>query len=58
MTRATRPDGEKPVVKEMVVRLPHDLHQQVRERAEEEDRTMSQTIRVALKQYLKSNPAV
>lgn len=35
-----------------IVRLPADLHQAVRERAERDDRTMAQTIRRAVKQYL------
>lgn len=35
-----------------VVRLPADMHQAVRERAERDDRTMAQTIRRAIKQYL------
>lgn len=36
----------------MYVRLPADLHEAVRARAGEEDRTMAQTIRVALRYYL------
>ncbi len=36
----------------MYVRLPRDLHQAVRDRSGEEDRTMAQTIRVALRYYL------
>lgn len=35
-----------------VVRLPVDMHRAIRERAEAEDRTMAQTIRRAVKQYL------
>jgi predicted HicB family RNase H-like nuclease len=34
------------------VRLPRDLHDAARARALEEDRTLSQLIRVALKRYL------
>lgn len=34
------------------VRLPHDLHAAVKARAAEEDRTMAQTIRRALRLYL------
>ena len=34
------------------VRLPRDLHQAILDRAEQEDRTMAQTIRVALRYYL------
>lgn len=40
--------GDQPVN----VRLPRDLHEAVLTRAEEEDRTMAQTIRVALRYYL------
>jgi hypothetical protein len=36
----------------MYVRLPADLHRAVKTRAAEEDRTMAQTIRVALRYYL------
>lgn len=36
----------------MYVRLPAELHEAVKERAGEEDRTMAQTIRVALRYYL------
>lgn len=36
------------------VRLPVELHQQVKERAVAEDRTMAQTIRVALRHYLQN----
>ena len=36
----------------MNVRLPKDLHEAVLQRAEVEDRTMAQTIRVALRFYL------
>jgi predicted DNA-binding protein len=36
----------------MYVRLPTELHEAVRTRAREEDRTMAQTIRVALRYYL------
>ena len=43
---------EKSDVKEFVVRLPRELHEQIQERSSIEERTMSQTIRYALKQYL------
>ncbi len=36
----------------MYVRLPSELHRAVKERAGAEDRTMAQTIRVALRYYL------
>jgi len=36
----------------MYVRLPSELHEAVKGRATEEDRTMAQTIRVALRYYL------
>lgn len=35
-----------------VVRLPPEMHEAVKRRAEEEDRTMAQTIRRAVRQYL------
>ncbi len=35
-----------------VVRLPADLHAAVKQRAQQDDRTMAQTIRRAVKQYL------
>jgi hypothetical protein len=41
-------------VKELVVRLPADLHAQVVARAKEEERSIAATIRVALRLYLKS----
>jgi len=41
--------GDQPVN----VRLPRDLHEAVLDRADAEDRTMAQTIRVALRYYLK-----
>lgn len=34
------------------VRLPRDLHQEVLDRADAEDRSMAQLIRVALRYYL------
>ena len=40
--------GDQPVN----VRLPKELHEAVLTRAEAEDRTMAQTIRVALRYYL------
>jgi predicted DNA-binding protein len=41
-----------PTEQPMYVRLPRDLHQEVKARSEQEDRTMAQTIRQALKYYL------
>lgn len=38
----------------MYVRLPTDLHDAVKQRAGQEDRTMAQTIRVALRFYLQN----
>lgn len=46
------------IKKELVVRLPAELHAQVKERAELEERSMASTIRVALRQYLKTSPAI
>lgn len=36
----------------VVVRMPTDLHQAIKERAAADERTMSQAIRYAVKQYL------
>jgi predicted transcriptional regulator len=41
-----------PETRELVVRLPADLHARLKERAEEEDRSTAATIRVALRRYL------
>ncbi len=41
--------GDQPVN----VRLPRELHQAVLDRAEAEDRTLAQTIRVAIRYYLR-----
>jgi hypothetical protein len=46
--------GDQPVN----VRLPKDLHEAVLNRAAEDDRTMAQTIRVALRYYLKETTPV
>jgi len=36
------------------VRLPKDLHEAVKERSAADERTMAQTIRIALKMYLQN----
>jgi predicted transcriptional regulator len=41
-----------PPLQPTVVRFPPDMHEAVKARAEAEDRTMAQTIRRAVKQYL------
>lgn len=51
-------DSDRTETKEVMVRLPTDLHAQVKERAVEEERSMASTIRIAIKQYLKTSPAV
>lgn len=38
--------------KELVVRLPLDLHAAIKERADREERSIAATIRVALRLYL------
>ena len=48
VTRQSGDRKERP----MYVRLPSELHEALRARAGEEDRTMAQTIRVALRYYL------
>jgi predicted DNA-binding protein len=42
----------------MYVRLPSELHEAVRARATDEDRTMAQTIRVALRYYLNNTSPI
>lgn len=46
--------GDQPVN----VRLPRELHEAVLSRAEVEDRTMAQTIRVALRYYLEQTKPI
>jgi predicted HicB family RNase H-like nuclease len=53
---ATSP-GDR-VEQPMYVRLPVELHRAVKERANAEDRTMAQTIRVALRHYLQTTRPV
>lgn len=40
------------------VRLPRDLHQAVLDRAAAEDRTLAQTVRVALRYYLQQTKPI
>ncbi len=40
---------------QVIVRMPSDLHAAIKERASNDERSMSQTIRHALRQYL-NNP--
>ena len=42
----------------MYVRLPVELHEAVKERAQQDERTMAQTIRVALRFYLQKTTPV
>jgi hypothetical protein len=42
----------------MYVRLPKELHEAVKTRSHEDDRTMAQTIRVALRYYLSNTEPV
>ncbi len=44
-------------IKHLLVRLPADLHEAVKRRAEDEERSMAQTIRHALRRYLEERPA-
>ncbi len=48
----------EPDVQPTFVRLPRELHTAVKERAASDDRTMSQTIRVALRYYLQNTTPV
>lgn len=47
-----------PDVQPTYVRLPSDLHAAVKERSVAEERTMAQTIRLALRYYLQETSAV
>ena len=42
----------------MYVRLPKDLHEAVKDRSRDDDRTMAQTVRVALRYYLNNTEAL
>jgi predicted HicB family RNase H-like nuclease len=42
---------------QLLVRMPPDLHQAIKDRAAQEDRTMAQTIRQAMRFYLRRAPA-
>lgn len=44
--------------KDLVVRISEDLHAEVKERSQREERTVSQTIRLALRQYLQTPPTI
>jgi predicted DNA-binding protein len=49
---STRKDGLG-----VMVRMPPDLHERIKERAAAEERTMSQAIRFAIKHYLEGCPS-
>lgn len=42
---------------QILVRMPIDLYEEVKARAVDEDRSMAQTIRQALRRYLQTAPA-
>lgn len=42
---------------QVLVRMPRDLHQQLKARAASDERTMAQTVRHAVRQYLEASPA-
>ncbi len=52
MASTTEEPPEERTVQHLVVRLPADLHAAVKARAKKEERSIAQTIRFALKQYL------
>jgi predicted DNA-binding protein len=52
MERMPRPLSLEKKTQATYVQLPTELHEQVRQRSEQDDRTMAQTIRVALRYYL------
>lgn len=52
MAHAAAGSDEKPVV----IRMPSELHAQIKERAELEERSMAQTMRRALRFYIEAAP--
>lgn len=52
MASTTDEPVEQRAAQHLVVRLPPDLHAAVKARAKEEERSIAQTIRFALKRYL------
>ena len=49
---------DTPTERPTYVRLPTELHEAVKTRSQEEDRTMAQTIRVALRYYLSNTQPI
>lgn len=47
--------SDTPSMQPVVVRMPDDLYNQLKQLAASEDRTVSQTIRRALKQYVRES---
>lgn len=45
-----------PVFQQVIVRMPPELHQAIKDRAAAEDRTMSQAVRRAVRHYLEVHP--
>jgi len=56
MTPTSAPVREQETLFPMLVRVPRELHEEAKQRALEEDRTLAQVVRRALKQYL-AHPA-
>lgn len=54
MTTTTKGRASQP----LVVRLPIDMHEQVKRQADQEERTMAQVVRRALRAYLTGGPGV
>lgn len=49
---AVRPEQREESLYPMLVRVPRELHEEVKRRASEEDRTLAMVVRRALKEYL------
>jgi len=52
VTPTTAPVRDQDELFPMLVRVPRHLHMEVKERAQEEDRTLAQVVRRALRLYL------
>jgi predicted transcriptional regulator len=54
---ATAEPSDRETLETLLVRLPSDLREQVRERAQAEERTQAQVVRRALRYYMDAVPA-
>ena len=51
----TTPSGPQEEVQPLVVRLPVDMHAELKERARDDDLSMSQVVRRAIREYLRDD---